>query len=77
MDPEAACLIARRSHDATLPRTTNSHRLTPQLGIIALLYRRLERIHVDMNDLPKLFRSARAFDGNFLLRVHIRLLGAR
>ena len=77
MDPEAARLIARRSHDPTLPRATNGHRLTPQLGIIALLDRRIERIHVDMNDLPKLFKSARAFGGEFLPRVHVRLLCAR
>ena len=36
MDPEAARFIARRSHDPTLPRATNGHRLTPQLGIIAV-----------------------------------------
>jgi len=77
MDPEAARLIARRSHDATLLRATNGHRLTPQLGIIALLDRRIERIHVDMDDLSKLFKSPSAFGGDFLPRVHVRLLGAR
>ena len=57
MDLEAARLIARRSHDPALSRATNGHRLTSQVGIIALLDRRIERIHVDMNDLPKLFMS--------------------
>jgi hypothetical protein len=57
MDPEAARFIARRSHDPTLPRATNGHRLTPQLGIVALLDRRIERIHVDMNDLRSSFRA--------------------
>src|SRR3954469_15728389 len=64
MDPEAARLIARRSHDATLSGATNGHRLTPQLGIIALLDRRIERIHVDMNDLSKLFKRPTAFGGD-------------
>src|SRR5215211_4315802 len=51
MDAKAARLIACRSHDTTLARAPDSNWLAPQFGIIALLDRRVERVHVNVNDL--------------------------
>src|SRR5262245_62478035 len=39
-------------HDATFPRPANSDRLAPKFRIVALFHRRIERVHVNVNDLP-------------------------
>ena len=50
-NPKRSRLVARRSNDAAFGRVTNRHRLTLEGRIIALLDRRIERVHVDMDDL--------------------------
>ena len=42
--------IARRSHDTAVARAPDSDWLAPQFGI-ALLDRRVERVHIDVDDL--------------------------
>ena len=51
MDAKAARLIAGRSHDTTLARAPDGDWFAPQFGIIALLDRRVERVHVNVNNL--------------------------
>ena len=48
---EAACLIARRTDDPTRLCTTHRHRQSPQLGMIVLLHRSVEGIHINVYDL--------------------------
>ena len=54
-DAECARFIARRCHDATFPRAADGDRLAPKGRIIALLHRRIEGIHVNVDDLPYMF----------------------
>jgi hypothetical protein len=46
-------LIARCRHHAALTRTADRDRLAAQIRIIALLDRRIEGIHIDMDDLAR------------------------
>jgi hypothetical protein len=46
-----AGFIARGGDDAALGRAAYCHRLAAQVRIVALLHRRIEGIHVDMDDL--------------------------
>jgi hypothetical protein len=39
-------------NDDSFGRMANRDRLSPQIRIVALLDRRLESVHVDLNDLP-------------------------
>ena len=56
-----ARLVARREHDAAAALRADENRLAPQGGIVALLDRRIERIHVGMHDRarPSLCHSRR------------------
>ena len=58
VDAEAARLVAGGRHDAALvrPAPAHDHRLAAQLGAIALLDRREERVEVDVEDGPGLHR---------------------
>src|SRR5215470_8650624 len=44
-------LVARRCDHTAFARTPDGHRLTPQLGIVPLFDRRVECVHIDVNDL--------------------------
>ena len=48
---ERARLVARRGHHAALGAVANRHRPAAQLRVVALLDRRIERVHVDVDDL--------------------------
>src|SRR5262249_59747842 len=50
-DAEPAGLVARGRHDAALARATDRDGLAAELRIVPLLDGRVERIHVDVNDL--------------------------
>jgi hypothetical protein len=50
MNPERAGLVTCRRDDAAFARSANRDRPAAQLGIIALFDRRVERIHIDMDD---------------------------
>jgi hypothetical protein len=50
MNPELPRFIACCRDDAAFARSSDRDRLAAQLGIIALFHRRVERVHVDMND---------------------------
>jgi hypothetical protein len=50
-DAKLARLITRGGDDPALARSADGDRLSAQLGIIALLDRCIEGVHVDMNDL--------------------------
>ena len=50
-NPELACLIARSGDDTALLRAAHGDRLATQVRIAPLLHRRVESIHVDMDDL--------------------------
>jgi hypothetical protein len=50
-DPETSRLVARRGNDAAFGRIADRHRLALESRIVALLHRRIERIHVDVDDL--------------------------
>ena len=47
---ELSRFIASRSDDAACFRSTDRYWLSAQLRIVALLYRRVERVHIDVND---------------------------
>jgi hypothetical protein len=51
MDSEASSLVRGRTNDGTRAAPGHHDRLATQLGIIALLDRSVERIHVYMEDL--------------------------
>jgi hypothetical protein len=48
----ARFVIARRQDSATISSPTNGNRSTGELGMITDLDRRVETIHVKMDDLP-------------------------
>ena len=50
---EGARLVARRGDYAPFGAVADSDRTAPKLGIVALLDRRIEGVHVDMNDLAR------------------------
>jgi hypothetical protein len=50
MNPERAGFVACRRDDAAFARSADRDRLAAQLGIITLFDRRVERVHVDMDD---------------------------
>src|SRR3984885_13292518 len=50
-NPETSRLVARRGNDAAFRRIADRHRPALQGRIITLLDRRIERVHVDMDDL--------------------------
>src|SRR6185295_19228731 len=53
---ERARLVAcRRDHAARLGRSAHHHRLAAQLRVIAHLHRRVERVHVDVDDAARRF----------------------
>ena len=43
--------IARRSNDAAFGRIPDRYRLALESRIVTLFYRRIERVHVDVDDL--------------------------
>ena len=51
MHAELARLVRRRADDAALARPADDHRLALQRRVVALLDRRVERVHVDVEDL--------------------------
>src|SRR5262249_59209469 len=51
-DANLARLIAGSCHDPPSPRPANGDRLAPKSRIVALFHRRIERVHVNVNDLP-------------------------
>jgi len=50
MHSERARFVTCRRDDAAFARSADRHRFAAQLGIIALFDRRVERVHVDMDD---------------------------
>jgi hypothetical protein len=50
---EGARLVARRGDYAPFGAVADSDRTAPKLGIVALFDRRIEGVHVDMNDLAR------------------------
>ena len=50
--PEAAGLVAGRGHHAPLLRTAHGNGLAPEFRMVALLHRRIKRVHVDVYDFP-------------------------
>ena len=50
MNPELPRFIACRRDDAAFARSANRDWLAAQLGLIALFDRRVERVHIDMDD---------------------------
>src|SRR5262249_25427227 len=50
-DSELSGLVACRCNDAALRRTADRNRLAAKLRIISLFDRRVERVHVDVDDL--------------------------
>jgi hypothetical protein len=54
-DAECARLIARGCNDTTFSRAADGDRLAPKGRIVALLHRRIEGIHVNVDDLPWMF----------------------
>src|SRR5580698_9271472 len=50
-DAEAPGLIGRGADNGTIAPPGNDDRLAAKIWVIALLHRRIERIHVDVNDL--------------------------
>jgi hypothetical protein len=59
MHAERARFVACRRDDAAFARSADRHRLAAQLGIIALFHRRVERVHVDMDDFAEPARPQR------------------
>ena len=59
MNPERAGFVTRRRHHAAFARSSDRDRLASQLGIIALLHRRVERVHIDMDDFTAAARRGR------------------
>src|SRR3546814_20078432 len=58
VDAIGSRLIARGRDDAPV-HAADSHRPTPQMGIVALPDRRIEGVHIDMDDLAAPRRLAR------------------
>src|SRR5213593_1747143 len=54
MHPEFSGLVRSGADDAALARPADDHRLTTKLRPIALFDRRVECVHVDMDDFPHL-----------------------
>jgi hypothetical protein len=59
MNPERAGFVTCRRDDAAFARSADRDRLAAQLGIIALFHRRVERVHIDMDDFTAGNRPAR------------------
>jgi hypothetical protein len=59
MDSERPRFIAGRRDDAAFARSADRNRLATQLGIVALFDRRVERVHVDMDDFAGATRPGR------------------
>ena len=53
VDAERSRLVAGRSHHSSGVWAAHSHRLAAKLRIVALLDRRVERIHIDVNDFAR------------------------
>jgi hypothetical protein len=51
MNTKGACLIAGSGHHTARFTKTDSDRSSPKFWIVALLDRRIEGIHIDMDDL--------------------------
>jgi hypothetical protein len=51
VDAERPRLVRRRRHDSSRGARPDEHRFAAQLGVIALLDGRVERVHVDVQDL--------------------------
>src|SRR5258708_147522 len=51
-------LIAGNCYNTTFPRPADSDRLPPKGRIVALLNRRIERVHVNVDDLPRTLLAA-------------------
>jgi hypothetical protein len=59
-DAELSSFVARGRDDATLAGAADRDRLAAKVRIVPLLDRRLESVHVDMDDLPLAFHVHRA-----------------
>jgi hypothetical protein len=53
VDAKLPGFVARGGHHASFTRPTHREREAAQAGVIALLHRCVERIHVDVDDSPK------------------------
>ena len=71
-DAELAGLVARGRDDAPLARAADRDRLAAQLRIVPLLDRRVEGVHVDVDDLA--YRPSTGHGGRALGRAAYRLL---
>src|ERR1051325_10882623 len=54
VDAELARLVGPGADHAPLARPADDHRLAAQRGVVALLHRRIECVHIDMDDLAHL-----------------------
>src|SRR5438067_78709 len=66
MHAELSRLVRRRADDATLARPADDHRLTTDLRPVALFDRRVECVHIDMNDFAHLQTPAFLVDRNIV-----------
>ena len=65
--------VARSGDDAAFARPADGDGLAAQLGIVALFDRRVERVHIDMDDFARAVRPDRgSLRGPF--RPHLRPL---
>ncbi len=58
MNAEAPRLVGRRANNRARPGPGHHHGLAAQVGIVALLHGRVERVHVHMHDLAQEFRHS-------------------
>jgi hypothetical protein len=70
-NPELSCFVARSGHDAELRRTAHCDWLAAELRMVALFHGRVERIHVDVDDLAIRRRREASFR---IGRVHVRII---
>jgi hypothetical protein len=63
MNPERAGFVTCRRNDAAFARSADRDRLAPQRGIIALFHRRVEGVHIDMDDFTAAARPGRRLFG--------------
>ena len=59
MNAKLAGFVTCRRDDAAFARSSDRDRLAPQFGIIALFHRRVERVHIDMDDFTAAARRGR------------------
>jgi hypothetical protein len=61
VNAELARLVGCSAHYATVPETTDDDSLAAQLGMVTLLDRRIESVHVNVQDGHRVGRHGRTF----------------